>query len=166
MSFLEKAHKKAHLSAVGKLRLVSFHSELKPFNHPKWTECGSVMTGTSTIAIVVLTVGTSASLAVAHHQGWGGFGEFQQGIAISDSCKAQVEFIGWSTGPGSRAIAETRALIGWAKRANRHGKAYSSWHNARSRDLSCRVLLRKTAKCVVKGRPCQSKEKLEFNVLF
>ncbi len=114
------------------------------------------MSATSTIAFVTVTVGASAALGVAHMQGWGAFGEFQQSMPpVTESCKAPVSATSWSKGAGARSIAETRALIIWSKRATRLGSRYASWHNARSRDVTCTKVSSQSTKCTVRGRPCQ-----------
>ncbi len=116
------------------------------------------MAGTATIATVVLLVGAGAAVGIARQQGWSGFGEFGQGIAppLKGVCKAQISFVGWSTGVRARALAETRALVGWSKKARRHGPGYNRWHNARSRHMECKIISAKTAKCTARGRPCPS----------
>ncbi len=124
------------------------------------------MAGAGTIAVVAATVGAAVTLGVAHQQSWGAFGEFGQDYAVSSSCKPSVLAVGWWTGAGARSFAETRALIGWSKRADRHGKKYSSWHNARSRNVSCSIIKDKTAKCTVKGRPCLRNSRTDLDNLF
>ena len=124
------------------------------------------MSSATTIVLVVATIGTSATLGVAQQQGWGAFGEFKQSIASLDTCNAPLRAVAWSKGIGSQPIAQTRALINWSKKASRHGASYSSWHNARSRDITCKALAHNDTKCVVKGRPCQRKAEMDFDRLF
>ena len=111
-------------------------------------------------------IGTSATLGVAHQQGWGAFGEFEQTIMQADTCKARILQVGWSTGAGSRSLAKTNALIGWSKKAARHGHHYASWHNAQNRNVLCKVSFGNVAKCTAKGRPCPQQPQLKLDILF
>ena len=96
------------------------------------------MSATSTIAIVVVTIGTSAAFGVAHQKDWGDFGELGQSITSApEICEAPISVIAWSSGVSSKSIAQTRALVKWSKKARRHGLAFASWHNARGRDMTC-----------------------------
>jgi len=125
------------------------------------------MSATSTIAVVVVTIATSATLGVAQHQGWGAFGEFEQSMSSGlEACEPPIRSVAWASGIGSQSIARTRALVSWAKKARRHGSTYISWHNARNRDISCETLAHNDAKCVIKGRPCKRQPEMKTNQLF
>ncbi len=127
------------------------------------------MSATSTIAIVVVTIGTSAALGVAHQKGSLGFGKFgelgQSTSSLHESCEASIRVTSWASGVSSQSIAQTRALVSWSKKAHRHGLSYASWHNARSRDVTCSVFSDMDAKCVVKGRPCQRETEVDLDRL-
>lgn len=125
------------------------------------------MSAATTIAVVVVTIGSSAAFGVAHQQGWVEFGELEQSIsAAPETCEAPISAIAWSRGVGSKSIAQTRALVKWSKKARRHGRAFASWHNARSRDISCQTLSHNDAKCVIRGRPCQREAAIDLDKLF
>ena len=108
------------------------------------------MTGTNIFAAVIMTLGTSATLTVAHVYGWEGFGTYA--FAGSGQCKAPVITVGWSR--ESRTRAETNALLDWAKRANRYGHSYSKWHTANNRQVDCKRVSGNSIKCTAKARPC------------
>ncbi len=126
------------------------------------------MSGTGTIAAVVVVVGATAAVGVARHQGWGAFGEFEQMLPPAEpgNCKPQVLSIGWSTGAGARPVAETRALIKWSKKATVYGQRYASWHNARARDITCRKYIHHQTKCTARGRPCEQQAYRDLDVRF
>ncbi len=125
------------------------------------------MSAASTIAITVVTIGTSAALSAAHQKGWGDFGELGQSITSAhEVCEAPISVIAWSSGVGSKSIARTRALVKWSKKARNYGLSFASWHNARGRDITCETRSHKDAKCVIRGRPCQREAELKLEQLF
>ena len=125
------------------------------------------MSTASTIAVLVVTIGSSLALGVAHQQGWGQFGEFQQSInSAHEGCEAPIQVSSWSSGVGAQSFAHTRALVKWSQKARHHGLTYASWHNARGRDVTCNTFAHNETRCIVKGRPCQRQAEVEPEILF
>ena len=69
----------------------------------------------------------------------------------------RVSTYGWTH--QNKAQAELAAILRWKDATAKQGKAFTDWHNARDRHLSCRQLGQsKQIQCRIAGTPCKPKK--------
>lgn len=69
----------------------------------------------------------------------------------------RVATYGWTH--ANRAQAELAAILRWKELSAKQGAAFSQWHNARKRHLSCRAIGKtKQIQCRISGTPCKPKK--------
>ncbi len=67
----------------------------------------------------------------------------------------RIATFGWTH--ATRAHAELAAILRWKKESAEQGAAYSEWHHARARHLTCRRIGGKNGQfqCRISGTPCK-----------